>query len=70
MDYYLSTRMFLNAFLQYNSDRKQVTSNIRFNFIHRPLSDLFLVFNEAREVSGARRTDRALTIKYTHMIAF
>jgi hypothetical protein len=70
IDYYFSTRMFLNAFVQYNSDRKQVTSNIRFNFIHRPLSDLFLVFNEAREVSGTRRTDRAFTIKYTHMIAF
>ena len=70
VDYYFSTRMFLNAFIQYNSDRKQITSNIRLNFIHRPLSDLFLVYNEAREVSGSRRNDRAITIKYTHMIAF
>ncbi|MBI4479596.1 MAG: carbohydrate binding family 9 domain-containing protein [Acidobacteria bacterium] len=70
VDYYFSTRMFLNAFIQYNSDRKQVTSNIRLNFIHRPLSDLFLVYNEAREVSGARRNDRAITLKYTHMMAF
>ena len=70
VDYYFSTRMFLNAFIQYNSDRKQITSNIRFDFIHRPLSDLFLVYNEAREVSGARRNDRAITIKYTHMMAF
>ena len=69
-DYYFSTRMFLNAFIQYNSDRKLITTNIRFNFIHRPLSDLFLVYNEAREVSGARRTDRTFTLKYTHMIAF
>jgi len=70
VDYYFSTRMFLNAFIQYNSDRKQISSNIRFNFIHRPLSDLFLVYNEAREVSGERRNDRAFTIKYTHMITF
>lgn len=70
LDYYFSTRMFLNAFIQYNSDRRQVTSNIRFNFIHHPLSDLFLVYNEARELSGARLNDRAFTIKYTHMIAF
>ena len=69
VDYYFSTRMFLNAFIQYNSDRKLVTSNIRLNFIHHPLSDLFLVYNEAREVSGTRRNDRAFTIKYTHMLA-
>lgn len=70
MDYYLSTRALFNAFVQYNTDRKQVTSNIRFNFIHRPLSDLFLVFNEAREVTGARRSDRALTLKYTQLFSF
>jgi hypothetical protein len=70
LTYSFSTRMFLNALVQYNNTRRQVTSNIRFNFIHRPLSDLFLVYNEAREVSGARRTDRAVTIKYTHLFAF
>ena len=70
INYYFSTRMFLSAFLQYNSDRKQVSSNIRFNFIHRPLSDLFVVYNEQRDVSGAGRTDRAFTIKYTHLLSF
>ncbi|MBI4464992.1 MAG: hypothetical protein HY647_09835, partial [Acidobacteria bacterium] len=70
ISYYFSTRMSLIAFLQYNSDRKQVTSNIRFNFIHRPLSDLFLVYNEQRDVSGAGQTDRGFALKYTHMISF
>ncbi len=70
VDYYFSTRAFLNAFIQYNNDRKQLTSNIRFNFIHRPLSDLFLVYNEVRELTGARRNDHALTLKYTHLISF
>jgi hypothetical protein len=70
VDYYLSTRALFNAFIQYNSDRKQVTSNLRFNFIHHPLSDLFLVYNEAREVSGARRSDRAVTVKYTQLFSF
>ncbi|MBI4443169.1 MAG: carbohydrate binding family 9 domain-containing protein [Acidobacteria bacterium] len=69
-NYYFNTRMFLSALIQYNSDRRLVSSNIRFNFIHRPLSDLFLVYNEEREVSGVRRLDRAISIKYTHMIAF
>jgi hypothetical protein len=68
--YSISTQMFLNALIQYNSSRKQVTSNIRFDFIHRPLSDIFIVYNEARDVSGAGRDDRVFTVKYTHMLAF
>ena len=50
--------------------RQQVTSNVRFDFIHRPLSDLYLVYNEARDTSGRGRDDRVFTIKYTHMFAF
>ncbi len=70
INYYFSTRMFLSAFLQYNSDRNLISSNIRFNFIHRPLSDLFVVYNEDRDISGTGRTDRAFTVKYTHLISF
>ena len=70
VNYYFSTRMFLNALIQYNSDLKQVTSNIRFNFIHHPLSDLFLVYNEQRDTSGAGQNDRAVTLKYTHLFSF
>ena len=70
ISYFFSTRMFLSALIQYNSDRKQVTSNVRFNFIHHPLSDLFLVYNEQRDTSGAGLNDRALTLKYTHLISF
>ncbi|MBI4484067.1 MAG: carbohydrate binding family 9 domain-containing protein [Acidobacteria bacterium] len=70
INYSFSTRMFLNGLFQYNSDRRQVSSNIRFNFIHRPLSDLFMVYNEQRDVSGAGRTDKALIVKYTHLLAF
>ena len=70
VNYFFSTRMFLNALIQYNSDRKQVTSNIRFNFIHHPLSDLFVVYNEQRDTSGAGQNDRAVTLKYTHLFSF
>jgi hypothetical protein len=70
VSYFFSTRMFLSTLIQYNSDRKQVTSNIRFNFIHHPLSDLFLVYNEQRDTSGAGINDRALTLKYTHLVTF
>jgi len=70
VNYSFSTRLFLNALIQYNSSRKQITSNIRLDFIHRPLSNLYLVYNEARDVSAAHRHDRAFTIKYTHAFLF
>jgi uncharacterized protein DUF5916/cellulose/xylan binding protein with CBM9 domain len=70
ISYYFSTRMYLSALLQYNSDREQLTSNIRFDLIHHPLSDLFVVYNEARDISGAAKTDKSFTVKYTHMFAF
>ncbi len=68
--YSLNTRMFLNALIQYNSENGEVSSNVRFNFIHRPLSDLFLVYNEQRGVTGGREQNRGIFFKYTHMLEF
>ena len=47
VNYGFTTTMFLNALIQYNSDNKQWSSNVRFNIIHRPLSDIFVVYNVA-----------------------
>ena len=47
-DWSLTPRMFLNAFVQHNSDTDTWLSNVRFNLIHRPLSDIFVVWNETR----------------------
>ena len=68
-DYSFSTKMFLNALLQYNTDTHQVSSNIRFNLIHRPLSDIFVVYNEHRSSLGNDLVDRTLAIKFTYMIS-
>ena len=46
----LSPRMVTNALFQWNSISDEVSANVRFNFIHRPGSDLFLVFTENRGV--------------------
>ena len=49
--------MFLNALLQYNTDARQWSSNVRFNIIHRPLSDFFLVYNDRRDsIAGVARS--------------
>ena len=67
LDWSFSPRMFLNAFVQYNGEADAWLSNIRFNFIHRPLSDIYVVWNETRLPGDTRR---ALMLKYTHLIAF
>jgi hypothetical protein len=65
-----STRMFLAALLQYNTDARQWSSNIRFNVIHRPLSDFFFVYNERRDNRSGALIDRALIAKVTYLMAF
>jgi hypothetical protein len=67
LDWSLTPRMFLNAFVQYNGEADTWLSNVRFNVIHRPLSDVYVVWNETRLPIGTRR---ALLLKYTHMLAF
>jgi hypothetical protein len=69
VNYSFSTNMFLNALIQYNNDTHQVSSNIRFNLIHRPLSDFFVVYNERRTSISNELTDRALILKFTYMVA-
>jgi hypothetical protein len=55
--------------VQYNSDAREWNSNIRFNIIHRPLSDLFLVYNERRDSVSGDLVDRAVILKFTYMFA-
>ncbi len=70
MNYSLNTRVFFNALVQYNTDTGQWSSNLRFNVIHRPLSDIFLVYNERRLDTTGDLVDRALIAKVTYLLAF
>jgi hypothetical protein len=70
INYNLSTRMFVNALLQYNTDSRQWSSNLRLNVIHRPLSDFFIVYNERRDERSGDLIDRAVIAKVTYMMAF
>jgi hypothetical protein len=64
----LSTRMFLNALVQYNSTTRAWLTNVRFNLMHRPLSDVFIVLNDTRLPSGVR--NRSIAFKFTHLLSF
>jgi hypothetical protein len=70
VNYNFSTKMFFNALVQYNSDNHQWTSNLRFNIIHRPLSDFFLVYNERRDERTGILLSRAVIAKMTYLMAF
>ena len=48
----------------------QWTSNLRFNIIHRPLSDFFLVYNERRDERTGQMISRAVIAKMTYLMAF
>jgi hypothetical protein len=69
LDYSFNPKMFLNAFVQYNSEEDEWSSNIRFRLIHRPLSDIYVVYNDARDLES-KTTDWSLTLKYTHLFNF
>jgi hypothetical protein len=68
LDYSLNTRMFLNAFVQYNNATSSWLTNVRYRFIYRPLSDFYLVYNDSR--SADRPGQRTFALKHTIMLAF
>jgi hypothetical protein len=68
IDTSFSTRMFLNALVQYNSARRAWQTNVRFNLVHRPLSDIFIVVNETRPATGP--STRSVAVKYTQAVSF
>jgi hypothetical protein len=70
VNYNFNTKVFVNALLQYSTDSHQISSNIRFNIIHRPLSDFFFVYNEHRDEHTGLLQDRSLIAKMTYMVAF
>jgi hypothetical protein len=61
-----------NALIQYNSLAEDILTNIRFNFIHRPGSDFFLVLTDDRGVDGDQwaLADRGLVAKLTYLVRF
>jgi hypothetical protein len=68
--YAASTRFFVSAFLQYLRAEGELVTNVRFNYIHSPLSDLFLVFTERRDPDQGAVAERVLTLKVTRLLAF
>ncbi len=70
-NYSFTTKNFLDALTQYDPSSHQLNANVRFNLIHHPLSDLFIVFNEQRFLTvDGPLPGRSLILKLTQMTAF
>lgn len=65
-----NTRLFTSVFVQYVAQTDELITNLRFNFIHSPLSDIFLVFTERRSLDTDAVLDRVLTLKATKLFQF
>jgi hypothetical protein len=77
VDFAWSTRLLAGAWVQYNDARSEMVTNVRLNYIHAPLSDVFLVYSERRSTDGSPMEggggsvlDRRLTLKVTKLVAF
>jgi hypothetical protein len=72
LDYTFSPRMTIRSLTQYNTSTHEVTNNIRFNFIYRPGSDIYVVYNDLSETGQPAdvfgRKDRQLVVKMTYLL--
>jgi hypothetical protein len=68
--YGFTPRAFINAFIQYNADTHVVSSNIRFNWTHHPLSDIYIVYNDTRNTLTHQARERAFIVKLTNLFKF
>ena len=69
-NYSFNKNMFVDALVQFDPATNLLNSNLRFNLIHHPLSDIFIVFNERRDTVTGEVVDRGLVFKVTNLFTF
>jgi len=72
VSYSFTTRMFVQALIQYNDRADLWSSNIRFALLADANTGLFLVYNDTRGLDTGLRDPlevggRTLTLKYSHL---
>jgi len=68
LSYDHSTTLFASAFVQYNDVVGEAVSNVRLNWVHAPLSDVFLVYTERRSTREGGVLDRRAAVKVTKLL--
>jgi hypothetical protein len=75
LDYAVSPTMTLRTLTQYNSSTEQWSTGVRFNWIYRPGSDLYIVYDDVRrDIPGALPgvdtfSDKQLIVKFTYLLS-
>ena len=64
LGYAFNTRTYLDALIQYDNQTQSYSTNVRFRFRYRPLSDIFIVYNEERPTNQELR-QWSITFKIT-----
>jgi hypothetical protein len=70
-DYAMSPRMTLRSLSQYNSLTRQVSNSVRYNFVYRPGSDLYIVYDDLQgTVPGVPEIrNRQILVKMTYLLS-
>jgi hypothetical protein len=72
VDYTFSPRMTVRSLTQYNTSTHEISNNVRFNFIYRPGSDLYIVYNDQSQTGLPAdifgKKDRQLVVKATYLL--
>ncbi len=69
ISYSFTPQIFVQALIQYNDVAEVWATNLRFGWLDRASTGLYVVYNEVRDIAGAGTgiPDRSLTIKYSKM---
>ena len=72
VDYTFTPRMTIRSLTQYNDSTHEISNNVRFNFIYRPGSDIYVVYNDQSQTGLPAdifgRKDRQLVVKATYLL--
>jgi hypothetical protein len=72
LDYTFSPRMTIRSLSQYNTSTHEISTNVRFNFIYRPGSDIYVVYNDLSQTGLPAdifgKKDRQLVVKATYLL--
>jgi hypothetical protein len=72
VDCAVSPRATVRSLTQYNSLTREVTNSVRFNFIYRPGSDIYVVYNDLQQTGLPHGlfspSDRQLVVKMNYLL--
>ena len=70
-NYSFSRKMSVDSLIQYFRDQQTFNMNIRFDLIHHPLSNLYIVYDEQRvSTPESLVPGRGLIVKFTQLMSF